>query len=401
MSPVTPRIDPGMAQLLEHMVKIEASDLYLTDGAPPTYRVDGVGLAGKTPADAPTLEKMAHSLLSPEQQETLRMNLEMNVAISLGPPDKASRFRVNIHRQRGMLGMVVRRVKTKVPTLDELGLPPVLRQVMATKRGLVLVVGATGSGKSTTLAAMINHRNRSATGHIVTVEDPVEFVHTHDKCVVTQREVGTDTLSYGHALENALRQAPDIILIGEIRSAETMESALAFAETGHLCLSTLHANSADQAIERILGFFPSDRHHEILLQLSFDIRAIVSQRLLAAQPSGRAAALEILLDTPRIKDLLKRGDIHALKDAMEQASVDGCQTFDGALYELVTTGRVQEEEALRNADSANNLRIRFDRWRRNEGMRGAPLRLAGEPASGLRRAAVVGAPQTRRSGTTG
>jgi twitching motility protein PilU len=353
-------VDPEMEQVLAHMVKIDASDLYLTSESPPTYRVDGVGLAGRTPATAEQIDRMADSLMTPAQREEFRRDLEMNLAVALG----GERFRVNLFRQRGATGMVVRLVKSKVATLAELGHPKTLADVMASKRGLVLVVGGTGSGKSTTLAAMIDHRNASASGHIVTVEDPVEFVHPHKKCIVTQREVGFDTHSYAHALKNTLRQAPDVILIGEIRDVETMEAALAFAETGHLCLSTLHSNSADQALERILNFFPADRHHEILLQLSLNVRAIVSQRLLPAIGGGRAAALEIMLDTPRVKDLIKRGEIPVLKDAMEQSAVDGCQTFDSALYALAASGRIADEEAIRSADSANNLRLRLERLRR-------------------------------------
>jgi twitching motility protein PilU len=234
---------------------------------------------------------------------------------------------------------------------------------MKSKRGLILVVGGTGSGKSTTLAAMIDHRNRNDTGHIITVEDPVEFLHAHQKCVVTQREVGIDTRSYHDALKNALRQAPDLILIGEIRDAETMEAAITFAETGHLCLATLHANNANQTIERVLNFFPPERAHEIRLQLSLNLRAIISQRLVKSQDGGRAAALEILLDTPRIRELIKRGEIEAIKDAMEQGIGEGCKTFDTALYDLVVDGRVTDAEALTAADSPNNLRIRLDRYR--------------------------------------
>jgi twitching motility protein PilU len=279
------------------------------------------------------------------------------VAVAIG----AGRYRINVFRQRGATGMVVRLVRTKIKTLAELDHPKVLKDVMRSKRGLVLLVGGTGSGKSTTLAAMIDHRNSSETGHIVTVEDPVEFIHPHKKCVVTQREVGLDTRSYGDALKNTLRQAPDVILIGEIRDVETMEAALAFAETGHLCLSTLHANNANQAIERIMTFFPPGRQQEIRMQLSLNLRAVISQRLLPAAAGGRAAALEILLDTPRIKDLIKRGETDALKDAMEQSAPDGCQTFDAAILALFTAGKVTADEALRAADSPNNLRLRMER----------------------------------------
>jgi twitching motility protein PilU len=278
--------------------------------------------------------------------------------------------------------MVVRLIRTQIKTLAELNHPPALSQLMRQKRGLILVVGGTGSGKSTTLAAMIDHRNRSESGHIITVEDPLEYIHQHRQCVVTQREVGIDTLSYRDALKNALRQAPDLILIGEIRDAETMESAITFAETGHLCMSTLHANNANQAIERILNFFPPERAHEIRLQLSLNLRAIVSQRLLPTVTGGRAAALEIMIDTPRIRDLVKKGEIEALKDAMEQGAGEGCKTFDSALFDLVTSGKISDAEALRAADSPNNLRIRLDRFRSNGGEDAdAPvLRLAPQPA---------------------
>ena len=389
-----PSIDPGMAMLLEHMLKINASDLYLTNDSPPVFRVDGVGLAGKNPGTPEVLERMADSLMTPAQRQEFRRKHEMNLAIALGE----GRFRVNVFRQKGATGMVVRLVKTKITTLDELHHPHALKQVMASKRGLVLLVGGTGSGKSTTLAAMIDHRNATASGHIVTVEDPVEFIHPHKKCVVTQREVGTDTLSYSEALKNTLRQAPDVILIGEIRDVETMEAALTFAETGHLCLSTLHSNSADQAIERILTFFPAERHPEILLQLSLNLRAVISQRLLPAVGGGRAAALEIMLDTPRIKDLIKRGEIHVLKDAMEQSAVEGCQTFDSALYELCAKGRITDADALRNADSPNNLRLRLERLRSGMASPGpTSLRLVGEApvkraASGVVRTAYITAP---------
>ncbi len=368
-------LDPTLTLLLEHMLKINASDLYLTNESPAIYRVDGVGLAGKHAATNAQLDAMAASVMTPAQRIEFKEKLEMNVALAA----VGGRFRVNVFRQKGATGMVIRLVKTKITTLDELGHPHTLKDVIASKRGLVLLVGGTGSGKSTTLAAMLDHRNSTESGHIVTVEDPVEFIHPHKKCVVTQREVGFDTLSYAAALKNALRQAPDVILIGEIRDAETMEAAMAFAETGHLCLSTLHSNSADQAIERILNFFPAERQHEILLQLSLNLRAVISQRLLPAIGGGRAAALEILLDTPRIKDLIKRGEIHVLKDAMEQSVVDGCQTFDAALYNLCAANRITEAEALRGADSANNLRLRLERLRSGAGEpKASGLRLVGE-----------------------
>ena len=373
-------IDPAMERLLSHMVQIDASDLYLTVGAPPVFRVAGTGHAGRVPLTPEQVAAMAASLMTPEQQGEFARALEMNLAIAL---EGRGRFRINVFRQRGAVGLVARLVRTSIRTLDELGLPTVLKDVALSARGLVLVAGATGSGKSTTLAAMIDHRNQTESGHIVTIEDPVEFIHEHKKCVVTQREVGLDTLSYGDALKNTLRQAPDVILIGEIRNVETMEAAVAFAETGHLCISTLHANNANQAIERILNFFPADRQREICLQLSLNLRAIVSQRLVKSHEGGRAAALEILLDAPRIRDLIKRGEIEALKDAMEQNAAMGCRTFDAALYDLVAQGRIEEAEALRAADSANNLRLRLERLRQSGGgpaaeEQEAPLRLRPE-----------------------
>jgi twitching motility protein PilU len=354
--------EPVLKSLLDHMVVCEASDLYVTADSPPVFRIDGVGYPAKQALDGPTIAKMADSLMSADQRAEFARTLEMNLALQSA---NGGRFRANIFRQRGSVGLVVRLVRTQIKSLADLRHPPVLAQVMMEKRGLILVVGGTGSGKSTTLAAMIDHRNQTETGHIITIEDPVEFIHQHGKCIVTQREVGIDTLSYRDALKNALRQAPDVILIGEIRDAETMESAIAFAETGHLCVSTLHANNANQAIERILNFFPPARQHEIKLQLSLNLRAIVSQRLIPSVSGGRAAALEILLDTPRIKDLVKKGDIDALKDAMEQGSNEGCCTFDGALFDLVMIGRIDETEAIKAADSPNNLRIAIERYRRS------------------------------------
>lgn len=375
-------IDPTIGRLLSHMLTLNASDLYLTAGSPPVYRKDGVGLAAKAPFSAEQVDTIASSIMTGEQREEFARKLEMNLALSL--PE--GRFRVNIFRQRGATGLVVRLVRTEIKTLDDLGHPEVLKTVVRSKRGLVLVVGGTGSGKSTTLAAMIDHRNSSETGHIVTVEDPIEFVHQHKQCVVTQREVGVDTLSYSQALKNTLRQAPDLILIGEIRDLETMEAAIAFAETGHLCLSTLHANNANQSLERIMNFFPPDRHREIAMQLSLNLRAIISQRLVPSTNGGRAAALEILLDTPRIKDLIKRGETDLIKDAMEQSTAEGCQTFDLALHALWQSGRVSEEEALRAADSPNNLRILLERSNGNKAAIGeVPLRLVTSPEAHVRR----------------
>jgi twitching motility protein PilU len=370
--------DPVMRGLLEHMLTVEASDLYITAGSPAVFRIDGVGYPAKHPLQPNAIDAMANSLMTAAQQDEFRAKLEMNLALA---NSKGGRFRVNMFRQRGATGMVVRLVRTQIKTLAQLNHPPALAEVMRSKRGLILLVGGTGSGKSTTLAAMIDHRNRVESGHIITIEDPVEYIHQHQKCVVTQREVGIDTRSYHDALKNALRQAPDLILIGEIRDAETMESAITFAETGHLCVSTLHANNANQAIERILNFFPPARAHEIRLQLALNLRAIISQRLLPDVKGGRAAALEIMIDTPRVRDLIKRGEIEALKDAMEQGYGEGCKTFDTALFELCTGGRISDAEALRAADSPNNLRIRIDRFRqRGEDPDQPVLRLMPQPS---------------------
>ncbi|MCP9464698.1 MAG: PilT/PilU family type 4a pilus ATPase [Nitrospira sp.] len=350
--------------LLKAMVEREASDLYLTVDAPPIYRVHG----STQPADAPPftndqLEALALALMRGPQRSEFEEKMEMNLALYY---KELGRFRVNVFRQRGNVGLVFRHIKAEIQTVEELQLPPIIKDIAMTKRGLVLVVGATGSGKSTTLAAMIDHRNTVQAGHIVTVEDPIEFVHQHKKSIVTQREVGFDTLNYQNALKNALRQAPDVILIGEIRDTETMEAAIAFAETGHLCLATLHSNNANQAIERIMNFFPQERHTQIYLQLSLNLRAIISQRLIPSLDGRRVPALEIMLDTPRIKDLIKKAEVDTLKEAMEQGYEEGCQTFDRVLFQLYKEGRISLEQALINADSANNLRLKI----KLEGLKG-------------------------------
>jgi twitching motility protein PilU len=364
--------------LLNHMLKLDASDLYLTAGKAPVFRVNGAGLAGKTALSAEQVETLVNSLLSTEQSVEFARELELNFALVRGE----GRFRINVFRQRGALGMVARLVRTSIRTLSELGLPDVMKSIAMSRRGLVLVVGATGSGKSTLLAALLDHRNTNESGHILTVEDPIEFMHSHKQSIVTQREVGTDTRSYAAALKNALRQAPDVVMIGEIRDAETMESAIAFAETGHLCLSTLHANNANQALERILNFVPPSRQQEIRLQLSLNLRAVVSQRLVAATSGGRVAALEILLDTPRVRDLVKAGEIEAIKDAIVQSSPDGCRTFDQSLFELYASGAIGEAQALECADSPNNLRLVIERHRASGGGPASlepPLRLLADP----------------------
>ena len=339
------------------MVDTEASDLYLTVAKPPMYRVSGrIQEGGEHRFSPEELEQIAQSIMNEKQRGEFAATMEMNLAMSL---PSVSRFRVNIFQQRGSVGMVIRRIKADVSSLDELGLPSVLKDIVMTKRGLVLVVGATGSGKSTSLAAMIDHRNASEAGHIITIEDPIEFVHRHKQSIVTQREVGFDTHTFQSALKNTLRQAPDVILIGEIRDTETMEAAITFAETGHLCLGTLHSNNANQAIERIMNFFPIERHAQIYLQLSLNLRSIVSQRLVSSLDGKRVAALEVLMDTPRIKDLIKKGETDILKEAMEQGIQEGCQTFDQALFALYRDEKISLDQALINADSANNLRLKI------------------------------------------
>jgi twitching motility protein PilU len=344
-------------EMLQVMVDIDASDLYLTVARPPMYRINGlIQPRGDVPFTQSDLDVLAKSVMNGWQNKEFEERHEMNMAMAL---PGLSRFRVNIFRQRGSVGIVIRRIKAEVPTLAELGLPPILGDIAMTRRGLVLVVGATGSGKSTTQAAMVDYRNSREQGHIITIEDPIEFVHSHKKSIITQREVGFDTHSFQAALKNTLRQAPDVILIGEVRDTETMEAAITFAETGHLCLGTLHSNNANQAIERIMNFFTHERHAQIYLQLSLNLRSIISQRLIRTVDGKRAAALEIMMDTPYIKDLIKRGEVDTIKDGMEQGIQEGCQTFDQALFSLYKEGKISLEHALINADSTNNLRLKI------------------------------------------
>lgn len=350
--------------LLEVMVKQEASDLYLTVDAPPVYRIHGsTHRTDAPPFTNEQLESLALAMMRGQQRGEFEEKMEMNLALYY---KDLGRFRVNVFRQKGNVGLVFRHIKADIMTIEQLELPPITKDIAMTKRGLVLVVGATGSGKSTTLAAMIDHRNNVHAGHIISVEDPIEFVHHHKKSIITQREVGFDTHSFGSALRNTLRQAPDVILIGEIRDTETMEAAITFAETGHLCLGTLHSNNANQAIERIMNFFPVERHAQIYLQLSLNLRAIISQRLIPSIDGRRVPALEIMLDTPRIKDLIKKAEIDTLKEAMEQGIEEGCQTFDHVLFHLYKAERITIEQALINADSANNLRLKI----KLEGLKG-------------------------------
>ncbi|MGZ8245124.1 PilT/PilU family type 4a pilus ATPase [Methylomagnum sp.] len=342
---------------LKLLVYKDGSDLYLTAHAPPAAKFQGK----LTPIENVTLtnemiEEVANSIMTEDQRREFEHKPEMNLAIS---EPGVGRFRVNIFRQRGSYAMVVRNIKVKIPTVEDLGLPDTLKNVIMEKRGLVLFVGGTGSGKSTSLAALIDYRNTNSAGHIITIEDPIEFMHPHKKSLVNQREVGVDTQSYEDALKNTLRQAPDVILIGEIRSQDTMEHALAFAETGHLCLSTLHANNANQALDRIVNFFPEERRNQLLMDLSLNLKAFVSQRLVPTVDGKRAAAIEILLGTPLVADLIRKGETHAIKEVMEKSEGVGMQTFDNHLVRMYRQGLITSEVAIKNADSANNVRLKI------------------------------------------
>jgi twitching motility protein PilU len=344
-------------EYLKYMVDRDASDIYLTVGAPPMFRIEGiVEPYGEEPLTSEETEALATGIMNDRQKKGYQEELEMNLALYY--PD-LGRFRVNIFRQRSFTGLVIRQIKINIQTIDDLALPAIMKDIVMTKRGLVLVVGATGSGKSTSLAAMLDHRNSSQRGHIITIEDPIEFVHPHKMSVVTQREVGFDTLSFANALKNMLRQAPDVILIGEIRDAETMEHAITFAETGHLALATLHSNNANQAMERILNFFPIERHLQIYMQLSLNLRSIISQRLIPTVDGKRVAAIEILLDTPRVKDLIMKGDIDLIKETMALAYHEGMQTFDQHIFDLYMAGRISYDSAIAYADSPNDVRLRI------------------------------------------
>jgi twitching motility protein PilU len=336
----------------------EASDLYLAAGAPPTMKVHGklVQVASQKLSPAHT-QTLVRSIMNDKQSSEFEASNECNFAISL---PGVSRFRVNAYVQRGTSAMVVRTITDEIPDFEELFLPPVMRDIGMTKRGLVIFVGGTGSGKSTSLAAMIDYRNENSSGHIITIEDPIEFVHQHKGCIVSQREVGTDTDNWDIALKNTLRQAPDVILIGEIRDRNTMENAIAFAETGHLCLATLHANSTNQAMDRIINFFPEERRHQLLMDLSLNMKAVISQRLLKTPDgNGRRPAVEVLLNTPLMADLILKGEVHEMKALMKKSREAGMQTFDDALFDLIEEGHITAEEGLRNADSVNDLRLKL------------------------------------------
>ena len=343
---------------LKILANHDGSDLYLTVEAPPVGKFEGT----LKPLENIKLTKdrvkdIACNLMDEDQQKAFELRPEMNLVIS---EPGIGRFRVNIFKQRNCFALVIRNIKLKIPSVDTLSLPPILKNSIMEKRGLILFIGGSGSGKSTSVAALIDYRNTNASGHIITIEDPIEYMHPHKKSLVNQREIGVDTMNYGDALKSALRQAPDVILIGEIRSRETMEHALAFAEMGHLCLSTLHANNSNQALDRILNFFPEERHHQLLIDLSHNIKAFVSQRLVPTMDGKRTAAFEILLGTQLIRDLIQKGDIHGIKEVMEKSEIDGMQTFDNNLLRLFKEGTISKEEALQNCDSRNNLKLKIN-----------------------------------------
>ncbi|GLX14523.1 twitching motility protein PilT [Pseudomonas straminea] len=347
--------------MLKILSSQDGSDLYLSTGAPPCAKFNGVLKAlSSEPLKAGAVAEIAEGVMDAAQREEFERELEMNLAISL---NGVGRFRINIFKQRNEVSIVARNIKLDIPSFEDLKLPEVLLKTVMEKRGLVLFVGGTGSGKSTSLAALIDYRNRNSGGHIITIEDPVEYVHRHKKSIINQREVGVDTRSFHAALKNTLRQAPDVILIGEIRDRETMEHALAFADTGHLAISTLHANNANQALDRIINFFPEDRRPQLLNDLGNNLKAFVSQRLVKTVDGKRRAAVEVLLGTPTIRDLIKRNEFSEIKEIMEKSKNLGMQTFDQALIDLVNEGAIDEEEAVKNADSANNVRLKLKLYR--------------------------------------
>ncbi len=346
------------SSFLKLMVHKKASDLFITAGIPPSMKVNGriqpITQSALTPQQS---RDMVLNVMTPTQREEFEKTHECNFAISM---QGVGRFRVSCFYQRNQVGMVLRRIETRIPTVDELNLPAIIKSLAMTKRGVIIFVGATGTGKSTSLAAMIGYRNQNSTGHIITIEDPIEFVHKHEGCVVTQREVGIDTDSWENALKNTLRQAPDVIMIGEVRTRETMEHAIAFAETGHLVLCTLHANNANQALDRILHFFPEDRRPQLLMDLSLNLKGVVAQQLIPT-PDGKArrVAMEVLIGTPLVQDYIREGEIHKLKELMKESTNLGMKTFDQSLFELYQAGEISYEDALRHADSANEVRLRI------------------------------------------
>lgn len=344
-------------KLLRLMVEKGGSDLFITAGVPPSMKVNGKIMPVTKNAMSPEqTRETVHSVMNEQQRRDFTENHECNFAISARG---VGRFRVSAFYQRNLAGMVLRRIETNIPTLEDLKLPEVLKKLSLTKRGLVLFVGATGTGKSTSLAAMIGYRNKNSSGHIISIEDPIEYIHQHQSCIVTQREVGIDTESFEIALKNTLRQAPDVIMIGEVRTREGMDHAIAFAETGHLVLCTLHANNANQALDRIVNFFPDSAHHQLYMDLSLNLKSVISQRLVKSKDGKRVPAVEIMLLTTFVAELIQKGDIHAVKEAMEQGTERGMQTFDQALYNLYKEGHITLEEALANADSRNNLSLKI------------------------------------------
>jgi twitching motility protein PilU len=347
-----------LSEFLNVMAAKKASDVFLSAGAPPSIKIQGETFhLGETPLRPEQVHDMAYSIMAERQQKEFESTLEMNLALAMGD---IGRFRVNIYRQRGQVAMALRYITSDIPSIEQLHLPVLLKDLVMLPRGLVLAVGSTGSGKSTTLASMIDHRNRHRTGHILTVEEPIEYLHLHKQSVVDQREVGLDTLSYANALKNAMREAPDVIMIGEIRDRETMQAAVSYAETGHLCLSTLHANNANQAMERVINMFPSDLHRQLFMDLSLNLRGVISQRLVRDVNGKRVAAIEILINTPHIAELILKGEFNEIKAAMRDSGARGMQTFDDALYVLYKDARISLEEALVNADSRTNLEARIN-----------------------------------------
>ncbi len=344
-----------VVDLLKVLLEKDGSDLFVTVGAPPAFKIHGeMTPVGSKPISREQAEEIVSAVMNEKQRGEFRETKECNFALSLSG---VGRFRLNAYVQRGSVGLVARVITTEIPKLEDLGIPTSLYDIVMEKRGLVLMVGATGSGKSTTLAGMIGHRNRNSRGHIITIEDPIEYVHPHEKCLVMQREVGVDTDNWFAALKNTLRQAPDVILIGEIRDRDGMDYGIAFAETGHLCLATLHANNANQALDRIINFFPMDRRAQLLMDLSLNLKAIISQRLIPKIGGGRAPAVEIMINTPLVSDLVHKGEVHEIKPIMAKSRDLGMQTFDQSLFDLCVSGQIDPEVALRYADSPNDLRL--------------------------------------------
>jgi twitching motility protein PilU len=342
---------------LKLMVDKGASDMFLTTGAPVNIKVEGkLYPLGNTGLPSGMVKKIAYSLMDEGQVPQFERDLELNMALAV---KEAGRFRINVFKQRGEVGMVIRSIRSVVPSIEELQLPQVLKEIIMAPRGLVLIVGSTGSGKSTTLASMIDYRNSNVSGHILTIEDPIEYLHKHKQSIVNQREVGIDTHAFHSALKNAMREAPDVIMIGEIRDTDTMEAAISFSETGHLCLATLHSNNADQTLERILNFFPESAHKNVLMNLALNLRAVISQRLVIGKDGRRMPATEVLLNTPLIRDMIRRGQIHEVKDAMDRSLQEGMQTFDQSLYRLYKEGQITLDECLNKADSRDGLALKI------------------------------------------